>query len=520
MTTHCLKRSRPLRAVLGSTLCLTALTGCAVGPRYHSPHAPSVHRYTDRHQPHTTAAPGGAAGAAQRFRYGVSPPREWWTTFRSAALDHLVALALRRNPTLATDRARLLQARAVVAADEGVFYPQVNGNLGAVREKNSGACHTGPGAGIYSLYTGGLSVSYYPDVFGVNKLVYNSAESLANYQRDQLLAAQLSLIGNVATTAVQAASDQAQVAATQRIIRSEARLLALTKMQYQAGAVPYLSVVNQESQLATSKAALPALLQQLATARYALAALIGEFPAQWRPIHLRLSQLYLPRNLPVSLPSTLVKDRPDIRAATEQLRYANAQIGIADAQFYPTVQLTATFGQESLTPGSFLSSASNVWSLAGSLLAPIFHGGTLRAQRQEAIDLYAGTLATYRSTVLGAFQQVAGVLRALSHDAQALSDERAAYRASREALSLAQESYRAGAIDSLSLLTTEALYSQARIAYVRAEAQRYLDTVALYTAIGGGRLPPSRSLLGPPQVAPKKTVSPSVSQATSQRNKP
>lgn len=519
-TTHCLKRSRALRVGILSAFCLLGLGGCAIGPRYHSPHAPSVHRYTPRHEPQTTSAPGGKAGAAQRFRYGVSPPLQWWTAFRSTAIDHLVALALRRNPTLATDRARLLQARAVVAADEGVFYPQVNGNLGAARQKSSAVSHTGSGAGIYSLYTGGVSVSYYPDVFGVNKLVYNSAESLARYQRDQLLAAQLTLIGNVVTTAVQAASDQAQVAATHRIIRSETRLLALTRMQYRAGAVPYLSVVNQESQLATSKAALPGLLQQLATVRYALADLIGEFPAQWRPIHLRLSHLYLPRSLPVSLPSVLVKNRPDIRAATEQLRYANAEVGIADAQFYPTVQLTATFGQESLTPGSFFNSASNVWSLAGSLLAPIFHGGTLRAQRQEAIDLYAGTLATYRATVLGAFQQVAGVLRALSHDAQALSDERAAYQASREALTLAQESYRAGAIDSLSLLTTEALYSQARIAYVRAEAQRYLDTVALYTAIGGGRLPPAASLLGPPQATTKKTASSSVSPAKSQRNKP
>lgn len=503
-----------------SVLCFAALAGCAIGPRYRSPKAPPVQRYTSRHEPQRTSAPGGKAGAAQRFRYGVVPPLEWWTAFRSASIDHLVALALRHSPTLASDRARLLEARAAVAAEEGIFYPQVNGSLGATRQKSPGAFHTGPGAGIYSLYTGGLSVSYYPDVFGVNRLAYNSSESLARYQKDELLAAQLTLIGNVVTTAVQAASDQAQVAATRRIVRSETRLLALTRLQYRAGAVPYLSVVNQESQLATSKAALPRLSQQLATTRYALAVLIGEFPAQWHPIHLRLSHLYLPRTLPVSLPSVLVKNRPDIRAATAQLRYANAEVGIADAQFYPTVQLTATFGQESLTPGSFLNSASNVWSLAGSLLAPIFHGGTLRAQRQEAIDLYAGTLATYRATVLGAFQQVAGVLRALAHDAQALSDERAAYQASREALTLAQESYKAGAIDSLSLLTTEALYSQARIAYVRAQAQRYVDTVALYTAIGGGRLPPSGSLLGPPKATTQKTASRSVSQAKPQRNKP
>jgi len=505
------RRYRP-RAIFVPTVCLLVLGGCAIGPRYHAPSPPIVTRYTERPQPAGTVTPGGAAGSAQHFHYGLSPKVRWWSAFRSQALDTLIAAALRHNPSLDANRARLLQARAAVVADEGIFYPQINGNLGAARQKSSQSLQGGHGPGIYSLYTGGLSVSYYPDVFGVNKLIYNSAEAQADFQRDQLLAAQLSVIGNVATTAVQAASYRAQVAATMRIIQSETKLLALTKMQYRAGAVPYLSVVNQESQLATSKAALPALLQQLAVSRYALAVLIGQFPAQWRPIHLRLSNLYLPRHLPVSLPSALVKDRPDIRAATEQLRYANAQVGIADAQFYPVVQLTAAFGQESLTPASFFNGASNVWSVAGSVLAPLFHGGTLRAQRSEALAQYASTLATYQQTVLGAFQQVAGVLRALTHDAQALSDERDAYQAAREALHLAKESYRAGAIDSLSLLTTEAQYSQARIAYVRAQAQRYLDTVALYMAIGGGRLPPKRSLLGPPSTqaspAPVSTVTP------------
>ncbi|MHB8253749.1 MAG: TolC family protein, partial [Acidiferrobacter sp.] len=249
-----------------SVLCLAALTGCAIGPRYHAPKPPAVGRYTERPQPLGTVATGGIAGRAQHFHYGVSPRVRWWSTFRSQALNTLMAAALRHNPTLAADRARLLQAQAVVMADEGVFYPQVNGNLGAVRQKSPGTSSSqgGHAPGIYSLYTGGLSVSYYPDVFGINKLVYKSAEAQANFQRDQLLAAQLSLIGNVAATAVQAASDRAQVAATRRIIQSETTLLALTKMQYRAGAVPYLSVVNQESQLATSKASLPGLLQQLA----------------------------------------------------------------------------------------------------------------------------------------------------------------------------------------------------------------------------------------------------------------
>lgn len=495
---------------------LTALSGCAIGPRYKTPGPPPVGRYTHRPGPTTVAGTHGLAGASQHFHYGVSPRVRWWRTFQSRPLDALIEAALKNNRTLAADRARLLQARAVMAADAGIFYPQINANLGALRQKSSsGVLSGGRLPGIYSLYTGGLSVSYYPDVFGANRLLYNSAHAQALFARDQLLAAELSLIGNVATTAIQAASDRSQIRATRRIIARETKLLSLTKLQYRTGAVPYLSVVDQESQLATSKAALPALLQNLALARYALATLIGRFPAQWRPVHLRLSSLHLPRNLPVSLPSVLARDRPDIRAATAQMRYANAEIGIADAQFYPIVQITGSIGQESLTVGNFFNAASNVWSLGANLLAPLFHGGTLRAQRREALELYAGARATYQQTVLGAFQQVAGSLRALEHDAEALRAEGEAYAAAREALRLAKVSYKAGAIDALSLLTTEALYSQARIAYVRAEAQRYLDTVALYTALGGGPLTQKSH-----KRAYAHTAATFVTTATPQRNAP
>lgn len=479
------------RAIRWTPVSLLLLAGCSIGPRYHAPPAPTVDRYTAHAQPLQTTVPGGVAGQAQHFVYGLAPQAQWWRAFHSIVLNQLVRRALRGNPGLAADSARLAEARAVVAADEGVFYPQVNGSLSAIRQK-PGATLFGP-SNPYTTYAGGLSVSYYPDVFGINKLVYNSAQAQADTARDQWRAAQLTLVGNVVTTAIQVASDRAQLVATRAIVRSEKRLLHLTRLQYQAGAVPYLSVVNQQTQLATSQANSPVLAQQLAVARYALAVLLGEFPAQMPALHLQISGFHLPLTLPVSLPSVLVKRRPDIRAAMQQLRYADAQIGIADAQFYPTVEITAAFGQTSLTPDSFFNPASNMWNVAGSLLAPIFHGGTLRAQRQEAIALYAELLADYRQTVLGAFQQVAGSLRALTHDAQALQDERRAYHAAREALRLAKESYRAGAIDSLSLLTTEAQYNQARIAYVRAQSQRYADTAALFTALGG-TIPPSASV--------------------------
>ena len=483
MTIEQYRRSHARWALMLSVPALV-LAGCSIGPRFHAPKAPSARTYTPHPHPKTTVRAGGSAGASQRFVPGMAVSARWWTSFRSQDLDRLVARGLRHSETLKAAVARLRQARATVDADEGIFYPQLNGDLGAGRQQAGASPHV-PG-NIYSLFTGGLSVSYYPDIFGANRLVYRSAEAQAQYQRDQMLAARLTLVGNIANTAIQAAADRTEISATRSIIHSEKVLLDLTRLQYKAGSVTYLAVVNQKSQLATSRAQLPPLEQQLAVARYTLATLVGEFPSQWRPLHLHLRNLHLPTSLPVSLPSVLLEQRPDIRAALQQMRYANATIGIADAQFYPTVQLTASFGQHSLQLDRFFSPASNVWSIAGSLLAPIFHGGTLRAQRQEAIDLYAEMLADYRQTVLGAFQQVATSLRALSHDARTLKAERSAYASAREALDLARTSYKAGAIDSLQLLVDEAQYSQARIAYVRAKAQRYLDTVGLYTALGGG----------------------------------
>lgn len=472
-------RSAVLTLVLG-------VGGCALGPRYQPPAAPAVGAYTHAPQPHATASSPGQGGLAQQFIYGARLSEQWWRLFRSAELDTLIRQALADNPGLAQAKARLRQAQAAMAAAAGIFYPQINGNLGASRQKTSSASSGGrfPGQ-IYSLYSGDLAVSYYPDFFGVNRLVYKGAKAQVDYQRYELDAARLTLIGNVASAAISAAGVRAQIDAIRAIIANEKRLLDLTQTQYQAGAVPYLNVVNQRSQVATNEASLPGLEQQLATYRHQLAILAGEFPAQWRSETFRLDGFTLPQRIPVSLPSTLLQQRPDIRAAEAQLRYANAQIGVAAAQMYPTLTLTANFGQNSTTLSKLLDSAGNVWSLAGNLVLPIFRGGTLEAQKQEAIATYDATLAAYRQTVLGSFQQVADALRALEHDAEMLHAQHQALEAAREALRLSETSYRAGAVDYLSLLTAEAQYNNARLGYIRAQAQRYLDTVGLFVALGG-----------------------------------
>ncbi len=472
-----------LRAVAcASLLCLA---GCSFAPRYS---LPQVHTksYTHAPSPRTTVSAVGPVGEAQRFDYGATPAARWWQQFHSPQLDALVRQALQNNPGLVQEQAKLREAQAAMAAAAGIFYPQVNGDLSAARQRTSSASSGGSFPGrIYSLYSGGLAVSYYPDFFGVNRLVFKGEKALVDNQRYQLEAARLTLIGNVASAAISAASVRAQIEATRSIIAHEKSLLKLTETQYRFGAVPYLSVLTQRSQVATSEASLPSLEQQWAVYRHELAILVGELPAQWRDRSPRMNKLRLPIRIPVSLPSTLLRQRPDISAAAAQLSYADVEIGVAKAQMYPAVTLTAQFGQESSAPGAFVNAASNIWSVAGDLVMPLFAGGTLEAQKREAIASYDATFAAYRQTVLGAFQQVANSLRALEHDAQTLRAEQHALAANHAALQVAETSYREGAVDYLSLLTAEVQYSNARLSYIQAQSQRYLDTVSLFVALGG-----------------------------------
>ncbi|MDA8351576.1 MAG: efflux transporter outer membrane subunit [Pseudomonadota bacterium] len=475
---------------------LLSLAGCSFAPRYSQP---AVHTtsYTHAPSPHATVSAIGPSGQAQQFDYGASPVAKWWRQFHSPQIDTLIRQALANNPGLVQEQAKLRQAQAAMAAAAGIFYPQVTGDLGASRQRTSSAGSGGSFPGrIYSLYSGGLAVSYYPDFFGVNRLVFKGEKALVDYQRYQLDAARLTLIGNVAAAAISAASVRAQIVATRSIIAHEKSLLKLTETQYHFGAVPYLSVLTQRSQVASSEASLPSLEQQSAVYRHELAILVGELPAQWRDHSPTMSDVQLPVRIPVSLPSTLLKQRPDIRAAEAQVRYADVEIGVAKARMYPVVTLTAQFGQESTAPGAFLHAASNIWSVAGDLAMPIFAGGTLEAQKREAIASYDATFAAYRQTVLGAFQQVANALRALQHDAQTLRAEQHALAANRAALQVAETSYRDGAVDYLSLLTAEVQYNNARLSYIQAQSQRYLDTVSLFVALGGSwtaQLPAAQS---------------------------
>ena len=467
--------------------CSLALSSCALSPPYQAPTPPATRDYTATPTPAKTATAPGPGGAAQSFVYGKGPQSQWWRLYGSSELDQLVDRAIQNSPTVAAAAAKLRQAEAATRANEGIFYPQVNGNLSATRQKNSTASYSGRGPGnIFSVYNGNVAVTYYPDFFGVNRLVYKGSLAQQDFQRYELEAARLSLTGNVVNAYLGAVAAEAQIEATRAIVQGQKNLLGLVRAQYHAGAAPYLNVVNQEAQLASAEATLPPLQQGLSQYRHQLAVLVGDLPSNFQVQPAQLDSLHLPGRIPVSLPAELVRQRPDIRAAEAQLRYANAQVGVAVAQMYPSLSLTGTFGQSSLTLGKFLDSMSNIWSLAANLTAPIFRGGTLEAQKEEAKAAFDATLAQYQQTVLGAFQQVADAMRAVEHDAQTLNAQGRSLRAAQEGLNLAQTSYRAGALDYLSLLSAQVQYQTARIAYVRVQAQRYQDTGALFLALGGG----------------------------------
>ncbi len=479
-------------------LLLAGLSACAVGSGYRRPAPPAVKGYIA--VPMAPAIPpaqsvAGLAAGAQQFSNGANVNPEWWMNFGSPALDELVTQALAHNPDLTAAQATLEEAQYNLQALNGIFYPQVALGLGGERVRNSGASSGGfAGPQLYDLYTGQVSVSYYPDVFGLNRLVARGGEAQVDVARDQLLAARLIIESNVVNAALDLAALEEEVTATRNTIADQRQILNLTRTRYRLGSASQFEVLTQESQLASTQARLPALLQARDAERHLLATYLGRFPSRAGSLKIPvLSVLKLPVNLPVSVPSALVRQRPDILAAEAQLRAANAQVGEQVARMYPNLQLTGNFGNQSNNAGTLFNPASRIWDLAASIVLPLFEGGTLEAQKHAAEAAYRDVFANYQNTVLNAFRNVADVLRALQHDAIVLDARARAMRDAGRAFALVRIQYRDGAVDYLSLLTSEIQYENARIAYVQAEAQRYADTTALYVAFGGGTVesPPS-----------------------------
>ncbi|HZW35534.1 MAG TPA: efflux transporter outer membrane subunit, partial [Candidatus Deferrimicrobiaceae bacterium] len=386
-------------------------------------------------------------------------------------------------------QAKLREAEENRRAQFGALFPQVDAGASATKQKISGASFGLPGSGssTFTLYNASVSVSYALDLFGGTRRELEALSAQVDYQRFQLEGAWLTLTANLVTTAVQEASLRARIEATREIVTAEEQQLALVERQFQLGGASRPDVLAQQAQLAQTRATLPPLEKQLAQTRHLLAVLAGRFPAEAAALpEFGLDGMRLPEELPVSLPSALARQRPDIRSAEELLHAASARIGVATANLYPHLTLTGNLGTEAASVGNLFDKGSSIWSLGAGLLQPIFHGGELTAKRRAAVATYEEAEAQYRETVLQAFRNVADVLRALEMDARALQAQSDAEEAARASLDLARQQFRFGAVSYLVLLNAERQHQQARIGLVEARAARYSDTAALFQALGGG----------------------------------
>jgi NodT family efflux transporter outer membrane factor (OMF) lipoprotein len=483
--------TRPARARAREMLLFAAaalLTGCAVGPNFHAPEAPTVASYTPDSLPATNSTPDITGGDAQRFISGQDIPGQWWELFHSKALDDLIQRSLQANPTLKAAQAALAVARENVLAQKGAYYPSLAGSVSAARQKTSNEVQPTPNSGAlyFDLYTPQVSVSFVPDVFGLNRRTVESLRAQAEQARFALVATDIALSANVATAAIQEASLRAQIDATRQLIAINTDMLDMLRTQFAKGYVSQLEVAAQQSQLAQVSATLPPLLKQLAQQRDLLAALSGVFPSEGPAEQFELSALQLPQDLPLTIPSQLVAQRPDVRQAEENLHAASAQVGIAIANRLPNFALTADAGSMALLFSKIFAPGAAFWTLAGSVTQPIFQGGTLRHKQRAAQDAYVEASEQYRGAVLAAFQNVADALAALEQDADALKTAAAAKNAADTTLGLAKRQYQAGYANYLTLLSAEQASQQAVIAVVQAQANRYADTAALFQALGGG----------------------------------
>lgn len=477
------------------------LSGCKVGPDFQAPAAPQTSRYTEKPIPQKTVSAPTPGGKSQQLIYGQDIPAEWWTLFHSADLNRLVVQGIANSPTLEAAQAALRQAAQNLRAEQGQLFPQADLAAAAIRQRTSGASFGAPTAAssTFNLFNTQVNVAYTLDVFGGIRRQIEANSAQVDNQRYEWYATYLTLTANIVTTAITEASLRAQIATTLQLINEQEQTLQIVKQQFALGGASAENVLTQATQLAQIRATLPPLQKRLAQNRNALAVLVGQLPSQSYLPAFYLSALNLPHDIPVSIPSDLVRQRPDVQAAEALLHAASAQIGVATANLLPQITLSGGYGWVGTELANLFTHQNSVWSYGAGLLQPIFHGGTLVAQRRADIAAYDQALAQYQQIVLQAFQNVADSLNALEIDARTLRAQAQAENSAHSNFTLTRDQYRLGAVSYLTLLTAELQYERAVLNRVQAEAARYTDTAALFQSLGGGwwHLPPP-SLERPP----------------------
>ena len=464
------------------------LPGCMVGPNFHPPAAPSASTT------YLGASESAARGDAPHADLGDGPALRWWEAFGSPALNRLVEQAEDHNHSLAASNATLGRARAQVQAAAGQLYPQVDGNLRTEREEVNLSAYgfdpsALPGFGgnpTFGLYTIGGGVNFDADVFGAKRRRVEQVRAQALSRLRQSEAAHLTIAGRVVTQVLTIAAIRARIATTQALLDEDRKLAEFTETRRQAGEGTLVEVLNAQSQLADDRGEVPQLDQLLDEARHLLATLEGLPPADLGATDIDFDELTLPRDVPVTLPSRLVRKRPDILQAEADLHAATAAIGIATAALYPDITLGGTLGTAAPAAASLFSPSFRSFDLFASLSAPIFHGGTLKAEHNAAIEDAKASAAQYQQVVLDSFDQVADLLTALGHDQRAVDNQRDAAATAQRNRDLSRESFKEGNSGILSVLDAERLHQRAQLNLVDARRRQYLDVARLFVATAGG----------------------------------
>jgi NodT family efflux transporter outer membrane factor (OMF) lipoprotein len=462
--------------------CALLISGCAVGPDYVRPDLGLPAAYLPGNE-----APG-VKSDAQRFVEARGVPAQWWRAFGSDKINYLVDMGFAENPSVGAAIAALEQAKWNVRAQEGAFFPQVSGEWASTRQKlpaPEGAPPRFKGE-IFSLHTAQVNVGFLPDVWGKNRRAVEALMSVADAQYYQLEATYVTLATNIVVAVIEEASLADQIAATRDIVNINKRIFGVLEQQFKAGAASGLDVASQEAQLAQAQSLLPPLEKAYEQQRNLIAVLTGNFPADanWRPTS--LGAIRLVHELPVIVPSQLIDQRPDVRGAEAQVHQASAEIGIATANLLPQFGITGDVGSSARLLSDLFTPQSLVWSITGSVVQPIFNGGTLRAQKHAAEAALLEAASVYRSTVLTAVQNVADVLRAIEADNEAVQAAKAYERASKKALDMVETELRAGQVAISVLLTSQQNYQQSRLAVIQSRGLLLADTAALFQALGGG----------------------------------
>jgi NodT family efflux transporter outer membrane factor (OMF) lipoprotein len=481
-----------MRSIIKSSIiavvACAVMASCAVGPDFKKPAPPPTDKYVDHDLKSTQATTNVAGGESQRFVENLDISSQWWALFHSEALDDLIKRSLTNNPDYKAAQEALTVAQENLKAARGVFYPNISGSFSGSRQRQSSFISPTPNENIfeYNLFTPQVAVSYSPDVWGLNRRTVESSKAQEQSARYQMIATYLTLTANVVVAAIQEASLKAQIDATHQLISVSSNVIDIVQYQYKKGYASGLDIAAQQSQLAQIAATLPPLVKQLAQQRDLLAVLAGDYPGNKDGSDFDLSKLKLPLELPVTVPSRLIEQRPDILQAEENLHSASAQIGVSIANRLPNITLSANAGSTALTLDKLFNSGSGFWEVGGTLTQPIFDGGTLLHQERAAKAAFRESAQQYRSTVLSACQNVADTLNALEQDAEALKAASAANDAAKVTLDLSRQQWKVGYGGYLALLSAETTYQQAQLTLVQAQANRFSDTAALFQALGGG----------------------------------